>query len=199
MSKTRLASIIGILGVAPIMAASLLVSQSSANHCHSNHSQTANTNVPKTDTRKSVPARSSRSARPSTRVSLPQPDNRHRQFKTPDLEEIYSRDLPTAIQSIDIAARAVESGHTTTAVSELLTARNTLIAMNTVLGEHIKPHFANSHCPIMGSPIEVSKVDESLTRKHKGWKVAFCCAGCPKAWDRLNDAQKQFRVRGVKF
>lgn len=199
MNKVKSWTIISILGAAPIVVASLLVSQAHADHCHSSQSQTANTNVPKTDTRKSVPARSSRSARQSTWISIPRPDNRHRRLNIPNLEEIYSRDLPMVMLSIEKAARAMEAGDKTATEGELLTARQILIALNGILDEHMKPRFANSHCPIMGLPIEVSAVDESLIRDHTGWKVAFCCAGCPKAWDRLNDAQKHFRVRGVKF
>ena len=60
------------------------------------------------------------------------------------------------------------------------------------------PEFANDRCPIMGSPINPAKVAENLIRDYKGQKVAFCCAGCPAAWDKLTDTQKQAKLTKVK-
>ena len=54
--------------------------------------------------------------------------------------------------------------------------------------------FANTHCPIMGSPIDPAAVPAHLTREFKGKKVAFCCGGCPAAWDKLTDDQKQAKL-----
>ena len=54
--------------------------------------------------------------------------------------------------------------------------------------------FVNARCPIMDSPIDPAKVPENLTREHKGKKVAFCCAGCPVAWDKLSDAEKDAKL-----
>ena len=60
------------------------------------------------------------------------------------------------------------------------------------------PVFANAHCPIMtGSAIDPAKVTADLTRTHKGKKVAFCCAGCPAAWDKLTDAEKDAKLAAV--
>jgi hypothetical protein len=58
--------------------------------------------------------------------------------------------------------------------------------------------FANDHCPIMGTPIDPAKVPEGLTREFKGQKVAFCCAGCPAAWDKLSDAEKEAKLDAVR-
>jgi hypothetical protein len=55
--------------------------------------------------------------------------------------------------------------------------------------------FANTKCPIMGSPINPSRVAEGLTRVYNGEKIAFCCGGCPGQWDKLTDAQKDARLR----
>ena len=57
-------------------------------------------------------------------------------------------------------------------------------------GEGAQAAFANVRCPIMGSPIDAAKVPDSLVRTHKGRKIAFCCASCPEAWDKLSDAEK---------
>ena len=60
------------------------------------------------------------------------------------------------------------------------------------------PAFANANCPIMTkNAINPAKVPATLTRTHKGKKVAFCCAGCPKAWDKLTDAEKDAKLAKV--
>jgi len=55
--------------------------------------------------------------------------------------------------------------------------------------------FANVTCPIMGSPIDPKNVVPELVRLHKGKKVAFCCGGCPVAWDKLSEAQKDAKLQ----
>ena len=57
--------------------------------------------------------------------------------------------------------------------------------------------FANVRCPIMGSPINPDKVPANLTREYKGQKVAFCCGGCPPAWDKLSDAEKDAKLKAA--
>jgi len=47
---------------------------------------------------------------------------------------------------------------------------------------------------MMGTKIDPAKVPESLTRTYNGKKVAFCCAGCPVAWDKLSDADKTAKL-----
>jgi hypothetical protein len=61
-----------------------------------------------------------------------------------------------------------------------------------------KSAFANTKCPMMGSRIDASKVTPALTREFKGQKVAFCCGGCPAAWDKLSDAEKQAKLDAAK-
>ena len=57
--------------------------------------------------------------------------------------------------------------------------------------------YANVRCPIMSNPIVPANVTQSLTREHKGQKVAFCCGGCPGAWDKLSDADKDAKLAAV--
>ena len=57
--------------------------------------------------------------------------------------------------------------------------------------------FANVRCPIMGTPINPDKVPVNLTREYKGQKVAFCCGGCPPAWDKLSDAEKDVKLKAA--
>ena len=54
--------------------------------------------------------------------------------------------------------------------------------------------FVNQHCPITGEAIDPSSVPASLIREYKGQKVAFCCATCPPAWDKLTDAEKDAKL-----
>jgi len=54
----------------------------------------------------------------------------------------------------------------------------------------VKPVFANTNCPIMGTPIQAASVPASLVRNFNGQKVAFCCPGCPATWDRLSPADR---------
>ena len=55
--------------------------------------------------------------------------------------------------------------------------------------------FVNATCPMMGSTIDPKKVTPELVRMHKGKKVAFCCGGCPPAWDKLSDAEKDAKLQ----
>lgn len=57
--------------------------------------------------------------------------------------------------------------------------------------------FVNVRCPIRNMPIDLAKVPGSLTREYKGKKVAFCCANCPVAWDKLSDAEKGAKLAKV--
>lgn len=58
--------------------------------------------------------------------------------------------------------------------------------------------YANVKCPMMGGAIDPAKVTPELTREFKGQKVAFCCGGCPAAWDKLSDKEKQEKLDAVK-
>jgi hypothetical protein len=205
MNKRRLATVVIVIGAAVIIAASLPLTQTQANHCHPSHSQT-----PKTDMKKPVSTRALNLERQRARARISSIDKAPVRVKDSNLEKkpvrvetlsldmIHSRELPIAILSIDKAVKAVESGDKKTVLAELDKALNTLIAIYGALGKHVKPQFANNRCPIMGSPINTNRIAKSLTRDYKGQKVAFCCAGCPSTWDKLTDAQKQAKLPKVK-
>lgn len=55
----------------------------------------------------------------------------------------------------------------------------------------------NDRCPIMGGAIDPAAVPANLTRQFKGQKVGFCCGGCPAAWDKLSDDEKQSKLDKV--
>ncbi len=211
MKTRRLLTVVAIVVVAAILTTSLPTTQVKANHCHPEHTKTAAT-PPTTPT----PAR--RVARPR----VPNPGRQRTRTRVPSthstsvttgvsslqngtvgsqassFEEIYSRDLPMAIVSLGEVLKAIKSGDRKTELDELGKAIDKLIIVRKALGTHVKPQFANSlSCPIMGSPIDMNMVDESLTRDYGGRKVAFCCAGCPSTWDRLDDVQKQVKVPEV--
>jgi hypothetical protein len=115
-------------------------------------------------------------------------------------EEIYSKDFPLVISSIGKAVKAIQSGDRQTELIELSKALEKLITIHKALGTQVKPQYANSLlCPIMGSPIDISVIDESLTRDYTGRKIAFCCPGCPSVWDKLTEDQKQKNVPGLKW
>ncbi len=117
---------------------------------------------------------------------------------TLSLEKIHTENLPIVILSVDKAVRAIESGDKKIALAELHKARKMLIAIYGAIGTHVKPQFVNNRCPMMGSPINPEKVTKNLVRDYMGQKVAFCCAGCPSMWDKLNSAQKQSKLVRVK-
>jgi hypothetical protein len=105
--------------------------------------------------------------------------------------------LTAAIASIDAAAKALQSGDRATAATELANARKILegIQKAAASANAAPAAFANKKCPIMGSPINPSRVAEGLTRVYNGKKIAFCCGGCPGQWDKLTDAQKDARLQ----
>ncbi len=205
MDKRRLATVVIVIGAAVIIAASLPLTQTQANHCHPSHSQT-----PKTDMKKPVSTRALNLERQRARARISSIDKAPVRVKDSNLEKkpvrvetlsldmIHSRALPIAILSIDKAVKAVESGDKKTVLAELDKALNTLIAIYGALGKLVKPQFANNRCPIMGSSINTEKVTTNLLRDYKGQKVAFCCAGCPSTWDKLTDAQKQAKLAKAK-
>ena len=58
--------------------------------------------------------------------------------------------------------------------------------------------FVNTRCPMMKNPIKPDEVPDKLTREFKGQKVAFCCPGCPDAWDKLTGAEKTAKLAKAK-
>ena len=59
--------------------------------------------------------------------------------------------------------------------------------------------IVNTNCPIMsGSKLNPEKITPDLIREFKGQKVGFCCAGCPRKWDGLSDADKEKALAKAK-
>ena len=114
------------------------------------------------------------------------------------LEQIHSKQLPMASMSIDKAIKAIQAKDSKTALAELHKVQKMLTVMNEAIGKHVKPKFANVRCPIMNAPIKPDKVTKNLVREYKGQKIAFCCAGCPAAWDKLTDKEKDAKLAKAK-
>jgi len=245
MDKARFLTLMGVAGMAVILAASSPLSYVRADHCHTTPGQTPQ--APSTPPASGVGAQASRpqprdlseDTRPQTPVrGTTSQHNTHAASRqaastispsntaTVSIEQIYSRDLPLAIESLERAVKAVESGDRQTELAELSKAVNTLAAIREALGKHVlseaseskdlspstpsaagvgaqaaRPQardLANGRCPIMGSPIKADAVTANLTRDYKGQKIGFCCGGCPAAWDKLTDAEKQAKLNAVK-
>lgn len=113
------------------------------------------------------------------------------------LEKIHSEHLVAVSKSIDKAIEALGAGNKESALSELHKAQKMLVVIKAGIGNYVKPKFANVSCPIMDSPINPDKVSKALVRDFKGQKIAFCCGGCPTAWDKLTDAEKSVKLAKV--
>ncbi len=122
---------------------------------------------------------------------------KHMNAKPLSCEKIHSEHLPMVSQSIDKAIKAIEAGNNRTALAELHKAQKMLAAINADIA-NVKPEFANTRCPIMGSSINPDKVAKNLRRDYKGQKVAFCCGGCPATWDKLTNAEKDVKLAKIK-
>ncbi len=106
------------------------------------------------------------------------------------LASMYSQYLPALQNSIKSIIGQIDSGNQQMALLELKRVQNTLENLRTALERQMRPAFVNTNCPIMGTPIQAASVPPSLIRILDGQKVAFCCPGCPGAWDRLPPAEK---------
>ena len=116
-----------------------------------------------------------------------------------DMETKHSKHLSMVSQSIEKAIKALEAGNKAAALKELRKAQKMLASIKKGTGKAVKSKFANVSCPIMaGSRINPDKVAKNLIRDYKGEKVAFCCGGCPAAWDKLDDAEKKAKLTKVK-
>ncbi len=110
------------------------------------------------------------------------------------LASLYFQHLPALQNSIQSIIGQIESGNQQWALLELKRVQSTLENLRTALERQMKPAFANTNCPIMGTPIQATNVPPSLVRILDGQRVAFCCPGCPGAWDRLPPGEKAAKL-----
>lgn len=121
-------------------------------------------------------------------------------------KEKTSRPLLALDQVLAAAVKALEAGDTKAALAEVNKARATVaewrksgvMCAQCAMAQKAAKGFANVRCPIMNTALDLDKVPAELTRTWKGEKVAFCCAGCPAAWDKLSDAEKDAKLNAVR-
>jgi iron-sulfur cluster repair protein YtfE (RIC family) len=116
----------------------------------------------------------------------------------------HQADIKALKTHIEAARAAVTAGESKTALAELDKAHG-LVAK---LAAYHAPKEAkataktgaiiNTRCPMMGREIDPANVPENLVREFNGRKVGFCCGGCPAAWDKLSETDKQARLEKAK-
>ncbi|UCD51851.1 MAG: hypothetical protein JSW27_04290 [Phycisphaerales bacterium] len=111
------------------------------------------------------------------------------------LDVIHGKQLPAVEAAVQKAIGHIEAGRSQAALAELKRVKIALASVHKALGQHVQPKFANTLCPIMGAPINPEKVAANLVREYNGQKVAFCCAGCPAAWDQLSATDKAAKLK----
>ncbi len=173
MTKGRLITFIGIVSVAVILAVSLPLTLTKAETEHDHPGK-----MGKRDMKKKM--------------------KKHSEGRVLTLEKIHTKHLPMISGSIEKAIKAIEAGNKKTALAELHKAQKMLTAIKKGIAKHVKPKFVNSKCPIWGTPIKPDEVTKDLIREYKSQKVAFCCANCLPAWDKLTDAEKNEKLTKVK-
>ncbi|MEJ2647352.1 MAG: hypothetical protein P8016_02940 [Sedimentisphaerales bacterium] len=115
------------------------------------------------------------------------------------LEKVHSEQIPVALQHIETAINAIETGRNNDALAELRNVKFMIAAIDNAVSQHITPKFINNKCPIMGSAINPANVTEDLIREYKGQKVAFCCKMCPAEWNKLSDTEKEAKLAKVRI
>jgi hypothetical protein len=114
-----------------------------------------------------------------------------------EMRQAEMKHLNDAMESLDMALKAVDSGDTKTAKAELDKARMNLAALKQSMEKSMKMRMANTRCPMTGMTIDPMKVSESQMRMCKGMKVGFCSPDCAVAWDKLSDTEKDAKLQEV--
>ena len=102
--------------------------------------------------------------------------------------------LEKALKVVEEATKAVEDDEKTMALAKLKEAKELITTVHACLDG---PKVVNAHCPVMGTKLNPATVPEDLMRMYKEQKVGFCCAGCPEAWDKLTDQEKDAKLAGA--
>jgi len=114
--------------------------------------------------------------------------------------------IEQAIKSLDSAKQASDKGDAKAASADLDKAAALLKdvqgSMKKMMGQVTTAaagqpdgvKVVNIRCPIKGLKIDPNNVPDVLTREYKGQKIGFCCAGCPAAWDKLSNDEKDKKL-----
>ena len=106
------------------------------------------------------------------------------------------KDVSAAKVAIKVAIEAMDKGDTKAAKIEMEKADKLLSNVHKCMQENMEQMpCANVKCPITGKSIERMNCPKEFTRMCEGKKVGFCCAGCPKAWDKLTDTEKNAKLK----
>ena len=106
------------------------------------------------------------------------------------------KDISAAKVAIKAAIEAMDKGDTKAAKIEMEKADKLLSNVHKCMQENMEQMpCTNAKCPITGKSIERMNCPKELTRMCEGKKVGFCCAGCPKAWDKLTDTEKDAKLK----
>ena len=108
------------------------------------------------------------------------------------------KDISAAKVAIKAAIEAMDKGDTKAAKIEMEKADKLLSNVHKCMQENMKQlPCNNAKCPITGKSIERMNCPKEFTRMYEGKKVGFCCAECPKAWDKLTDKEKDAKLKDV--
>ena len=105
--------------------------------------------------------------------------------------------LAAALKSLDAIKDAIAKNDSKTALAELEKARTAVTSAHQALVKLSGGAFVNVRCPMKLKDIDLSKVPANLVREYKGKKIAFCCNGCPEAWDKLSDTEKDAKLKAA--
>jgi hypothetical protein len=103
-------------------------------------------------------------------------------------------------KALDEAKKAADSGDAKAAATAINKASALLKeaqeSMNKMMAGTAPATAAvvNARCPMTGEKIDSSKVTMDLVATYKGQKIGFCCGGCPEAWAKLSDADKDKKL-----
>lgn len=110
--------------------------------------------------------------------------------------ETNMKDVSAAKAAIQSAIEAIDKGDTKAAKSELKKAEKLLATVHKSIEENVAMMpCVNERCPISGKTIDMMNRPKDCTRMYKGMKVGFCCPNCPPEWDKLNDAEKEAKLK----
>ena len=108
------------------------------------------------------------------------------------------KDISAAKAAIKAAIAAIDKGDTATAKIEMEKADKLLSNVHKCMKENMQQMpCCNVKCPIDGMSIDKMNCAKELTCVYKGSKVGFCCAKCPAEWEKLTDAEKDTKLKGV--
>jgi hypothetical protein len=108
--------------------------------------------------------------------------------------------LDGVLDGLKAAQKALKDGQTDEASKKLAAAIEHLEMCQKWMQKHSaaaagKP--VNTVCPIMGGKVDPENTPKKLTRTFEGKTVGFCCAMCPKKWDKLSDEEKTEKLKKV--